>query len=78
MGYSWIAYRIDCRKKLNIKKEDIGKKISIKNYNEKCKNFVNKNLKKWKNLFNKLGFFIDKKIITLHIVLNIWKVYGGY
>ncbi|WP_212113381.1 isoleucine--tRNA ligase [Candidatus Shikimatogenerans silvanidophilus] len=48
-------------KKLNIKKEDIGKKISIKNYNEKCKNFVNKNLKKWKNLFNKLGFFIDKK-----------------
>ncbi|MDH3004885.1 MAG: isoleucine--tRNA ligase [Candidatus Shikimatogenerans sp. JK-2022] len=56
-----LPIEISIEKNKNIKKKDIGKKITIKKYNKICKNFVIKNLKKWINFTNKIGYFFDKK-----------------
>ncbi|WGH28164.1 MAG: class I tRNA ligase family protein [Candidatus Shikimatogenerans bostrichidophilus] len=56
-----LPIEIEVEKKLKIKKKDIGKKISIKYYNNKCKNFIKKKLKIWKNFTKKIGYFYKKK-----------------
>ncbi|WGH25801.1 MAG: isoleucine--tRNA ligase [Candidatus Shikimatogenerans bostrichidophilus] len=56
-----LPIEIAVEKKLNINKNDIGKKISIKYYNKKCKKLVEKNFKKWVKFTNKIGYFFNKK-----------------
>ncbi|MDH3003746.1 MAG: isoleucine--tRNA ligase, partial [Candidatus Shikimatogenerans sp. JK-2022] len=56
-----LPIEIEIEKILNIKKKDIGKKISIKSYNNICKKFVDNKLKIWKKFTNKIGYFYDKK-----------------
>ncbi|MDH3004525.1 MAG: isoleucine--tRNA ligase [Candidatus Shikimatogenerans sp. JK-2022] len=48
-------------KKLKINKKDIGKKISIKYFNKKCKQIIKKNLKKWIKFTNLIGYNFYKK-----------------
>ncbi|WGH26690.1 MAG: isoleucine--tRNA ligase [Candidatus Shikimatogenerans bostrichidophilus] len=56
-----LPIEIEVEKKLKIKKNEIGKKITIKDYNYNCKKFVNKNLIFWKKFTNKIGYFFNKK-----------------
>jgi len=44
---------------LNITKEDIGTKISVKEYNDTCKKEVMKYKKEWENLTYIMGFWVD-------------------
>ncbi|WGH25523.1 MAG: isoleucine--tRNA ligase [Candidatus Shikimatogenerans bostrichidophilus] len=56
-----LPIEISVEKKLNISKNDIGKKITIEYYNNNCKNLIKKNLKKWIKFTNKIGYFFNKK-----------------
>ncbi|WGH27184.1 MAG: isoleucine--tRNA ligase [Candidatus Shikimatogenerans bostrichidophilus] len=56
-----LPIEIEVEKKLKINKKDIGKKISVKYYNYKCKKFVKKNFKKWIKFTNQIGYFFNKK-----------------
>lgn len=44
---------------LNITKEDIGKKISIADYNSHCKKEVMKYTREWEDLTDKMGYWIN-------------------
>ncbi|MGX7592785.1 isoleucine--tRNA ligase [Candidatus Karelsulcia muelleri] len=48
-------------KKMGISKNDIKKKIGIKTFNKKCKSLVTKNVKKWNEITNKIGYWLDLK-----------------
>ncbi|WP_341652315.1 isoleucine--tRNA ligase [Blattabacterium cuenoti] len=54
-----LPVELNVEKEMGITKNDIGKKISIEKYNNFCKNFVNKSLKKWKLFTEKIGYIID-------------------
>lgn len=54
-----LPVELNVEKNMGITKNDIGNKISIKKYNNFCKNFVNKSLKEWQSFTEKIGFFID-------------------
>jgi isoleucyl-tRNA synthetase len=44
---------------LNITKEDIGTKISVKEYNDTCKKEVMKYTREWEELTRKMGYWVD-------------------
>ena len=44
---------------LNITKEDIGTRISIKEYNDTCKKEVMKYTREWEDLTRKMGYWVD-------------------
>ncbi len=44
---------------LNITKEDIGNKISVKEYNDTCKKEVMKYTREWEDLTHKMGYWVD-------------------
>src|SRR6056300_1558508 len=46
-------------KELGITKEDIGKKITIEEYNEACKNAVMRYTGIWKDLTDQMGYWVD-------------------
>ncbi|WP_341663373.1 isoleucine--tRNA ligase [Blattabacterium cuenoti] len=54
-----LPVELNVEKEMGITKNDIGKKISIEKYNNFCKKFVSKSLKKWKLFTEKIGYFID-------------------
>lgn len=54
-----LPIEIEVEKKLNITKEDIGKKISITDYNNECRREVMKFKDKWDELTIKMGYWID-------------------
>ncbi|WP_341654927.1 isoleucine--tRNA ligase [Blattabacterium cuenoti] len=54
-----LPVELNVEKEMRITKNDIGKKISIEKYNNFCKNFVSKSLKKWKLFTEKIGYLID-------------------
>ncbi|MCX7953998.1 MAG: isoleucine--tRNA ligase [Bacteroidales bacterium] len=54
-----LPVEIGVEKSLGIKKDDIGKKISIEEYNNLCKKDVMKYTKEWEHLTDLMGFWID-------------------
>ncbi|WOX79298.1 isoleucine--tRNA ligase [Candidatus Shikimatogenerans bostrichidophilus] len=56
-----LPIEIEVEKKLNIKKKDIGNKITVKLFNKYCKKFIKKNLIIWKKFTNYIGYFFNKK-----------------
>ena len=46
-------------KELGITKEDIGKKISIEDYNKKCREVVMRYKDKWEDITEKMGYWVD-------------------
>ena len=46
-------------KKLGITKEDIGTKISVEEYNKTCREEVMKYTKEWRNLTERIGYWVD-------------------
>jgi len=54
-----LPIELGVEKELNISKEDIGSKISIKDYNEACKKAVMKYTDVWNNLTKRIGYWVD-------------------
>lgn len=54
-----LPVELDVEKELRITKEDIGKKISVKDYNDACRKAVMKYKDIWSNLTVKMGYWID-------------------
>ena len=61
MGYSRTACGTKCRKALGITKEDIGKKISVADYNAACRKDVMKYTKEWEDRDSSDGIWVDMK-----------------
>ena len=54
-----LPVELGVEKKLNITKEDIGRKISVDEYNAACREEVMKYTKEWTNLTKQMGYWVD-------------------
>ena len=54
-----LPIELGVEKTLGITKEDIGKKISIEDYNKACRTEVMKYTDKWEELTKKMGYWVD-------------------
>jgi len=79
-----LPVELGVEKKLGITKEDIGKTISVTDYNNTCRTEVMKYTKEWMNLTDRIGYWVDMEnpyitydnryIETLWYLLK--KIYG--
>lgn len=56
-----LPVELGVEKELGITKEDIGKKISVEEYNKKCKESVMRYTHKWEQLTDLMGYWVDMK-----------------
>ena len=56
-----LPVELGVEKNLGITKEDIGKKISVDDYNSACRKEVMKYTKEWEDLTHKMGYWVDTK-----------------
>jgi isoleucyl-tRNA synthetase len=54
-----LPVELGTEKELGITKEDIGKKISVEEYNEACKRTVMRYTDVWNDLTEKMGYWVD-------------------
>jgi isoleucyl-tRNA synthetase len=54
-----LPVELQVEKELGITKDDIGKKISIEDYNKKCRETVMKYKDQWDDLTTKMGYWVD-------------------
>ena len=54
-----LPVELGVEKSLGITKEDIGKKITVAEYNAACRNDVMKFTKEWTDLTEKMGYWVD-------------------
>lgn len=54
-----LPVELGVEKELGITKEDIGKKISVEDYNQACRNAVMKYTDVWNDLTEKIGYWVD-------------------
>ncbi|WP_305255443.1 isoleucine--tRNA ligase [Parabacteroides goldsteinii] len=54
-----LPVELGVEKSMGITKEDIGKKISVADYNAACRRDVMKFTKEWEDLTNKMGYWVD-------------------
>jgi isoleucyl-tRNA synthetase len=54
-----LPVELGVEKELGITKEDIGKKISVEAYNQKCREAVLRYKDKWDELTTKMGYWVD-------------------
>jgi isoleucyl-tRNA synthetase len=54
-----LPVELGVEKELGITKEDIGKKISVEEYNQRCREAVLRYKDKWDDLTRKMGYWID-------------------
>jgi isoleucyl-tRNA synthetase len=54
-----LPVELGVEKSLGITKEDIGKKISVEDYNAACRRDVMKYTKEWEDLTRKMGYWVD-------------------
>jgi isoleucyl-tRNA synthetase len=54
-----LPVELGVEKELGITKEDIGKKISVEEYNRKCREAVLRYKDKWDELTTKMGYWVD-------------------
>ena len=54
-----LPVELGVEKSLGITKEDIGKKISVAEYNDACRKEVMKYTKEWTDLTHKMGYWVD-------------------
>ena len=54
-----LPIELGVEKELGITKEDIGKKISIEDYNKKCREVVMRYKDKWDDITKKMGYWVD-------------------
>jgi len=56
-----LPVELGVEKALGITKEDIGKKISVDDYNAACRKEVMKYTQEWEDLTQKMGYWVDMK-----------------
>src|SRR5437868_12353577 len=54
-----LPIELGVEKELGITKEDIGKKISVEDYNQRCREAVLRYKDKWDELTRKMGYWVD-------------------
>ncbi|OQY96358.1 MAG: isoleucine--tRNA ligase [Sphingobacteriales bacterium UTBCD1] len=54
-----LPVELGVEKELGITKEDIGKKITVEEYNQKCREAVLRYKDKWDDLTRKMGYWVD-------------------
>lgn len=54
-----LPVELQVEKELGITKEDIGKKISVEEYNRKCRETVMRFKNEWDDLTEKIGYWVD-------------------
>lgn len=54
-----LPVELGVEKSLGITKEDIGRKISVEEYNAECRKDVMKYTREWKDLTHKMGYWVD-------------------
>ena len=54
-----LPIELGVEKLLGITKEDIGKKISVEDYNKKCREVVMQYKDKWDDITKKMGYWVD-------------------
>ncbi|HSC40336.1 MAG TPA: isoleucine--tRNA ligase, partial [Chitinophagaceae bacterium] len=54
-----LPIELGVEKELGITKEDIGKKISVEEYNKKCREAVMRYKDKWDDVTRKMGYWVD-------------------
>ncbi len=54
-----LPVELQVEKELGITKEDIGKKITVEEYNKKCRETVMKFTDQWNELTEKMGYWVD-------------------
>ncbi len=54
-----LPVELQVEKELGITKEDIGKKISVEEYNQKCRETVMRFKNEWDELTEKIGYWVD-------------------
>ncbi len=71
-----LPVELGVEKELGIKKEDIGTKISVEEYNQKCREAVLRYKDKWDELTRKMGYWVDleKPYVTFenNYVETLW------
>ncbi|EMR04243.1 isoleucine--tRNA ligase [Cesiribacter andamanensis] len=71
-----LPVELQVEKELGITKEDIGKKISVEEYNRKCREAVMKFKDQWDELTQKMGYWVDldKPYITFEpqYIESLW------
>ena len=63
-----LPVELQVEKELGITKEDIGNKISVREYNKTCRKEVMKYTREWEDLTDKMGFWINMNdpYVTYH------------
>lgn len=71
-----LPVELGVEKQLGITKEDIGKKISVEDYNKKCREVVMQFKDKWDDITNKMGYWVDlqKPYVTFenNYIESLW------
>jgi isoleucyl-tRNA synthetase len=71
-----LPIELGVEKELGITKEDIGKKISIEEYNAACKKAVMRYTDVWNDLTRRIGFWLDleQPYVTYHTkyIESVW------
>src|SRR5687768_11204160 len=71
-----LPIELGVEKELGITKEDIGKKISVAEYNQKCREAVLRYKDKWDDLTTKMGYWVDLKdpyiTFTNEYIESLW------
>lgn len=71
-----LPIELSVEKSLNITKEDIGKKISVEDYNKACRTEVMKYTREWEDLTRKMGYWVnmDDPYITFdnRYIESVW------
>ncbi len=87
-----LPVELQVEKELGITKEDIGKKISVEDYNRKCREAVMRFTDQWQEMTDKMGYWVDmeKPYVTYendyiesiwHLLQKLYKkglLYKGY
>jgi isoleucyl-tRNA synthetase len=56
-----LPVELGVEKELGITKEDIGKSISVEDYNQKCREAVMRYTAEWESITEKMGYWVDMK-----------------
>lgn len=71
-----LPVELGVEKELGITKEDIGKTISVADYNQKCREAVLRYKDKWDELTTKMGYWVDLKnpyiTFTNEYIESLW------
>ncbi|MFN8353027.1 MAG: isoleucine--tRNA ligase [Spirosomataceae bacterium] len=71
-----LPIELQVEKELNITKEDIGKKISIEEYNQKCREAVMRFTDQWLDMTERMGYWVDmdNPYVTYHneYIESVW------